>query len=108
MSLTSEQIQERVRDSVCSCLGLVEGDVNLNSKLIDDLEADSLDLVEILMDVEAEFEIEIEDEDAEKWETVIDICVTVARVIGEQKKPDPPPSVMIAEHSDVRRPINHG
>jgi acyl carrier protein len=54
-------------------LGLNEDEVKLEASLVDDLGADSLDIVELVMAMEEEFEMEIPDEDAEKIVTVKDI-----------------------------------
>ena len=67
---------ERVRDIVVEQLGVEEGDVALTSSFVDDLDADSLDLVELIMSLEEQFgdgsDLEISDEDAEKIATVQD------------------------------------
>ena len=53
-------------------LGVDESDVNMDSSFTDDLGADSLDLVELIMALEEEFDMEIPDEDAENIKTVAD------------------------------------
>ena len=63
-------IDERVKSIVVKQLGVKEDDVKNESKFIDDLGADSLDTVELVMALEEEFETEIPDEDAEKITTV--------------------------------------
>jgi acyl carrier protein len=63
-------IEERVRAIVVDVLGVDEGRVTPDASFRDDLEADSLDLVELIMQFEEEFESEISDEDAQKIETV--------------------------------------
>ena len=69
-------IFERVRSIVVEQLGVDEGDVVPTASFVDDLEADSLDLVELIMSLEEEFsgdvQLEISDEDAEKIVTVQD------------------------------------
>ncbi|MCY4393195.1 MAG: acyl carrier protein [Chloroflexi bacterium] len=69
-------IFERVRAIVVEQLGVDEGDVVPTASFVDDLEADSLDLVELIMSLEEEFsgdvQLEISDEDAEKIVTVQD------------------------------------
>jgi len=63
-------IQERVTAIVVDVLGVDESRVTPDASFRDDLEADSLDLVELIMQFEEEFESEISDEDAQKIETV--------------------------------------
>ncbi|MDO8908949.1 MAG: acyl carrier protein [Pseudohongiella sp.] len=63
-------IEERVKKIVCEQLGVKEEDVKLSSSFVEDLGADSLDTVELVMALEEEFETEIPDEDAEKITTV--------------------------------------
>ncbi len=63
-------IEERVKKIVVEQLGVKEEDVNNNSSFVDDLGADSLDTVELVMALEEEFECEIPDEEAEKITTV--------------------------------------
>jgi len=65
-------IEERVKKIVCEQLGVKEEDVNASSSFVDDLGADSLDTVELVMALEEEFETEIPDEEAEKLTTVQD------------------------------------
>jgi acyl carrier protein len=63
-------IEERVRETVVEQLGVKEEEVTLDASFVDDLGADSLDTVELVMALEEEFETEIPDEDAEKITTV--------------------------------------
>lgn len=63
---------EKVRDIVVEQLGVEAADVTIDSTFIDDLGADSLDIVELIMAFEEEFGIEIPDEVAEKIKTVKD------------------------------------
>jgi acyl carrier protein len=63
-------IIEQVRKIVVEQLGVKEEEVTLESSFVDDLGADSLDTVELVMALEEEFETEIPDEDAEKITTV--------------------------------------
>ena len=64
---------EKVRDIVVDQLGVVPDEVAIESTFIDDLGADSLDIVELIMAFEEEFGIEIPDEAAEKIKTVQDV-----------------------------------
>ncbi len=63
-------IEERVVKMVAEQLGVKEDDVKPDSSFVDDLGADSLDTVELIMALEEEFDTEIPDEDAEKITTV--------------------------------------
>ena len=65
-------IEDRVRDLVVEQLGVSEDQVNPQASFIDDLGADSLDTVELVMAFEEEFGIDIPDEDAEKMSSVGD------------------------------------
>ncbi len=64
---------DKVRDIVVEQLGVEADEVSLESTFIDDLGADSLDIVELIMAFEEEFSIEIPDEAAEKIKTVQDV-----------------------------------
>jgi acyl carrier protein len=63
-------IFEKVRKIIVEQLGVEEEDVTLESSFIDDLGADSLDIVELIMALEEEFDLEIPDSEAEKITTV--------------------------------------
>ena len=63
---------ERVRSIVSERLGVDEDKVTMDAEFIGDLNADSLDLVEVIMAMEQEFDTEIKDEDAENIRTVSD------------------------------------
>ena len=65
-----ENIEQRVKKIVAEQLGVNEADIKNESSFVDDLGADSLDTVELVMALEEEFECEIPDEDAEKITTV--------------------------------------
>jgi acyl carrier protein len=63
-------VEDRVKKIVIEQLGVKEEDVTLTASFVDDLGADSLDTVELVMALEEEFDTEIPDEDAEKITTV--------------------------------------
>ena len=69
----SQAIEVRVRSIISDQLGVSEDEVKPESKFIDDLGADSLDIVELIMAMEEEFEVEIPDEEAEKIRQVSDV-----------------------------------
>ena len=66
-------IEERVKKIVCEQLGVKEDEVKPSASFVEDLGADSLDTVELVMALEEEFETEIPDEEAEKIKTVQDV-----------------------------------
>ncbi|MGI6037471.1 MAG: acyl carrier protein [Limnochordia bacterium] len=61
---------EKVKEIIVEQLGVDEADVTMEASFVDDLGADSLDIVELVMAFEEEFELEIPDDDAEKITTV--------------------------------------
>jgi acyl carrier protein len=65
-----DNIVQRVKKIVAEQLGVNEADIKNESSFVDDLGADSLDTVELIMALEEEFECEVPDEDAEKITTV--------------------------------------
>ena len=64
---------DTIKDIIIDQLQVEESDVNMDTNLMKDLSADSLDAVEIIMAIEDTFGIEIPDEDAEKFQTVEDL-----------------------------------
>lgn len=65
-------VEDKVKNIIIEQLGVSADEVQLNASFVDDLGADSLDLVELVMVLEEEFGYEIPDEDAEKIQTVQD------------------------------------
>ncbi len=70
-------VETRVKEIVCEQLGVSDDEVTPQASFIDDLGADSLDIVELVMALEEEYEIEISDEDAEKIKTVQDVVTYI-------------------------------
>lgn len=64
------EVQDRIKKIIAEQLGVEEEEVVSDAKFVDDLGADSLDTVELVMALEEEFDVEIPDEDAEKIQTV--------------------------------------
>ena len=71
--MSTEKIFEKVKAIIVEQLGVAEASVEMESSFIDDLGADSLDIVELVMALEEEFDMEIPDTDAEKVVTVGDV-----------------------------------
>lgn len=64
---------DKIKGIIAEQLGVEEDAITMETNLMKDLEADSLDAVEIIMAIEDEFDMEVPDEDAEKFQTVADI-----------------------------------
>ena len=71
--MNQEEIFEKVKKIIVEQLGVAETSVTMEASFIDDLGADSLDIVELIMALEEEFDMEISDEDAEKIVSVSDV-----------------------------------
>ncbi len=71
--MNTEDVFEKVKAIIVEQLGVTENSVEMESSFIDDLGADSLDIVELVMALEEEFDMEIPDSDAEKVVTVGDV-----------------------------------
>ena len=71
--MNSEEVFDKVKEIIVEQLGVAENAVTEEASFIDDLGADSLDIVELIMALEEEFDIEIPDSDAEKVVTVGDV-----------------------------------
>ncbi|HIU51202.1 MAG TPA: acyl carrier protein [Candidatus Merdicola faecigallinarum] len=71
--MSSEEIFEKVKGIIVDQLGVADTSVTMEASFIDDLGADSLDIVELIMALEEEFDMEIPDGDAEKIVTVSDV-----------------------------------
>ena len=71
--MNTEEVFEKVKGIIVEQLGVAEASVTMEASFIDDLGADSLDIVVLVMALEEEFDIEIPDADAEKVTTVGDV-----------------------------------
>ena len=71
--MAEKSIEDKVRDIIVEQLGVNPEQVTINASFIEDLGADSLDTVELVMAFEEEFSVEVPDEDAEKLQTVGDV-----------------------------------
>lgn len=77
-------IYEKIKKIIAERLSLSEDEIRMDSSFLDDLGADSLDIVELVMAFEEEFDIKIPDEDAEKIETVKDVVDYVKSHLGNE------------------------
>jgi acyl carrier protein len=78
-------IEERVKKIVIEQLEVKEEEVTISASFVDDLRADSLDTVELVMALEEEFDIEIPDEEAEKIMTVQDAVEHITNFMKDTK-----------------------
>lgn len=86
MSINTNEIEARVKKIVVEQLGVKEDEVTTEASFVDDLGADSLDTVELVMALEEEFDTEIPDEDAEKIITIKDAVAYVVERMGKDAK----------------------
>jgi acyl carrier protein len=70
MAASRDEVFERIKEVLVERLSVEEGDINEEANFQEDLDADSLDLVEMIMELEDQFGIKIPDEDAQKIQTV--------------------------------------
>lgn len=75
-------VEKKIRKIICEQLDVPEGDVVPTASFVDDLGADSLDQVELIMAMEEEFDVSISDEDAEKIATVQDAINYITKATG--------------------------
>ena len=80
--MSDKSIEDRVKDIIGDQLGVSADQVTLAAKFIEDLGADSLDTVELVMAFEEEFDIEVPDEEAEKLQSVGDVVTYVTAQQG--------------------------
>ena len=86
MTANTSDIEVRVKKIVVEQLGVTEDEVTPNSSFVDDLGADSLDTVELVMALEEEFETDIPDEDAEKIVTIKDAVTYISARMEKEAK----------------------
>jgi acyl carrier protein len=82
--MLSEENLQRLKELVVERLGVEEAQITAEASFVEDLNADSLDLVELIMSLEEEFDIEISDEDAEKIATVGDAMEYLADRLDDE------------------------
>ena len=77
-----DEIFSKLKEIIIEKLHVNENDITLDAKFTDDLGADSLDIIEIMMQIESEFNVEIPDEDAQKMVTLRDLVDYIADKMG--------------------------
>jgi len=81
--LGGERMFEKVREIIADKLSINEDEITMDSSFLEDLNADSLDIVELIMALEDELDMEIPDEDAESFVTVGDVVKYVKEHVEE-------------------------
>ncbi len=84
VALSSEEIQEKVVKIVSEQMGVEKGELTMETSFVNDLNADSLDTVELVMEFEDEFELSIPDEEAEKIQTIGQAVAYIAKAQTEK------------------------
>ena len=79
-------VEQRVIEIVCEHLAVQKDQVSRGTKFIEDIGADSLDIVELVMELEEEFDIQIPDDQAEKIKTVGEAIDFIEKAIGDKGK----------------------
>lgn len=80
--MARDSIESKVIEIISNQLSMREDDIKGDSRFVDDLGADSLDIVELIMEMEEEFDIEIPDEDVERMVTVKDVTDYISQVVS--------------------------
>lgn len=83
--MSNEEIYEKARDVIVDQLNVEEDDVTIDASFIDDLGADSLDIVELVMAFEEKFGVEIPDEDSQQLVTVGKAAEYLQKKLAEKK-----------------------
>jgi acyl carrier protein len=82
--MTPEQVEQKVKEIIVEQLGVDEAQVDKTASFVDDLGADSLDIVELVMAFEEAFKLDVPDEDAEKLKTVGDAIQYISSHQGKK------------------------
>jgi acyl carrier protein len=80
--MSDKSIEERVKEIIVDQLGVSADQVTLEAKFVEDLGADSLDTVELVMALEEEFDVEVPDDEAEKLQAVQDVVAFITSKKG--------------------------
>ena len=80
--MSDKSIEERVKEIIVDQLGVSADQVTLEAKFVEDLGADSLDTVELVMALDEEFDVEVPDDEAEKLQAVKDVVTFITSKKG--------------------------
>jgi acyl carrier protein len=80
--MSEKSTEERVKEIIVDQLGVSADQVTLEAKFVEDLGADSLDTVELVMALEEEFDVEVPDDEAEKLQAVKDVVTFISSKQG--------------------------
>ncbi len=84
VTATNEEIKEKVINIVSEQMGVEKSEITMDTSFVNDLNADSLDTVELVMEFEDQFELSIPDEEAEKIQTVGQAVEHISKAQGEK------------------------
>lgn len=86
MAASTEEIKDKVMKIVSEQMGVEKSELTLETSFVNDLNADSLDTVELVMEFEDEFELSIPDEEAEKIQTIGQAVDYITKAQGSKKE----------------------
>lgn len=86
VAISPEEVKEKVVKIVSEQMGVDKAEINMETSFVNDLNADSLDTVELVMEFEDEFELSIPDEEAEKIQTVGHAVDYIVKAQGQKKE----------------------
>lgn len=82
--MSKDSLEPKIVEIIANQLSLRDEEIKPDSRFVEDLGADSLDIVELIMEMEEEFDIEIPDEQVEKMTTVKDVTDYISKIVAQE------------------------